>query len=291
MARRNNKAYGTCRLTGKAGKYVKSHLIPEALTRLSDTGEPYVEARIGRGKIRRFTSWYDSALVTRDGEDILARIDSCAIEELRRQRLVWSSWGSVDRLQSDDLVVEGDQPTFRVVRFTQPRVIQLFFMSLLWRAAATTRSEFDLVTLAAEDLEDLMRRVVHENVGSPEDYPVHLFQIFTRGPSHNRTPLLERRRFEPMEGVLDDPLEMPYVRFFLDGLVAHVYLARRVPLTAAFLSTCVGFSEATVVFAHEYERSRTAANIREMVVTVERALRNPPSPMRPVALAIRRTRR
>lgn len=288
MTRRVSNNYGMCRLTGTAGRFVKSHLMPQALTKLSETGEPYVEAGIGREKIRRFTSWYDNALVTRAGEDILERIDSLGIGELRRHRLVWSSWGPTDRLQSDDLFVEGNQPTLRIIRFAHPQVIQLFFMSLLWRAAATTRPEFDLVSLPPDELEDLRHRVAHERVGSPEDYPIHLFQLVTRGPAHNRTPLLESRRFEAMDGMIDKALEIPYVRFFLDGLVAHIYLTKQAPLSAAFLSTCVGLGESTVVFAHEYNVSRTARDIKEMVVAVERAHRHPPTTMRPVALALRR---
>lgn len=158
-----------CRLTGTPGTYVDSHIIPRALTRLSSEGEKWIEAGIGLGMKRRPDSWYDSNLVTRAGEDILSDIDSKAIDELRRHRLVWSGWGLDDRLRNDELISAAGHASHRLIRLARPDVLRVFFLSLLWRAAASTRPEFSDVVVSASDLEDLRVRVLTQDPGRPED--------------------------------------------------------------------------------------------------------------------------
>lgn len=134
---------GVCKLTGTVDQFVDSHIIPAALTRLGRAGEKRLEAGIGLGKKRRANSYYDGALVTRQGGDILARIDSAAIEELRGHHLVWSGWGPVMRLRADDVVSNNEGPSHRLIPFEHPTALQLFFLSLLRRAAASSRPEFN----------------------------------------------------------------------------------------------------------------------------------------------------
>src|SRR5262245_1716421 len=91
VKRKNSK--GVCKLTQETGRFVDAHLIPRALTKLSSQGHPYMQMGVGVKPVRRWSSWYDSELVTQAGEKILADLDSWAISELRRQMLVWSGWG------------------------------------------------------------------------------------------------------------------------------------------------------------------------------------------------------
>jgi hypothetical protein len=276
---------GICKLTGTSGPYVASHIIPLALTRLSRTGEKRVEAGIGLGVKRRSNSWYDDALVTKSGEDILAKIDSSGIEELRLHRLVWSGWGPDRRLPSDDIVTQDGRSAFRVIPVARPKVLQIFFLSLLWRAAATARPEFKDISLPESALEDLRNRVRSEDPGRPEDYPIQLFQIITRGVQHNRTPLLERKHTYEIDG--SGGPEISYVRFYFDGLVAHVHLALGRTLRAEYLNTCLGFKEKAIVFVHEFESSRTSVDIRKMVTAVQREQMTIQTPLNPVAAGIR----
>jgi hypothetical protein len=286
----NKKRYsGVCKLTGERGPYVKAHIVPQALTRLSTTGEKYVETELGLRTIRRPTSWYDDALVTQAGEDVLADIDSKGVEELRRLRLVWSGWGAdQEQLSAEDGVIyDGERATFRLVRFPQPEMLRLFFISLVWRAAASSRPELRLVNLAPDDEEDLRLRVLAQNPGRPEDYPIHLFQIVTRGVAHNRTPILERTPV-PIPTV-DNPqgVQTWHVRVYLDGMVAWIYLARGVAIALDVLNTCLGFAEETPVMAHEFERSRTWENFEEVTHFAMWAAMQPNVPQTPVAAAIR----
>lgn len=79
-------------------------------------------------------------------------------------------------------------------------MLRVFFLSLLWRSAVSTRPEFADIVISESDLEDLRVRVLTQDPGRPEDYPVQLFQLTTRGWAHNRTPLLERKRLPNVDG-------------------------------------------------------------------------------------------
>src|SRR5260370_16132745 len=79
-----------CKLTGDKGKFVDSHLIPQAFTR-PPAGEGFISGGEGSRPKRNWSSWYDQKLVTERGEQLLANYDDWAIKELRRLELVcWS---------------------------------------------------------------------------------------------------------------------------------------------------------------------------------------------------------
>jgi hypothetical protein len=127
-------------------------------------------------------------------------------------------------------------------------------------------AEFAEVRLSLDDLEDLRLRVLNMDPGKPEDYPIQLFQLISRGPRHNRTPLQERKPLYEDDG--SEGAEISYVRFYFDGLVSHVHLARGREISELYKSHCMGFTEDSPVFCHEYLDSRTNENIREMATTV-----------------------
>lgn len=278
---------GTCKLTGVHGRFVKSHLIPLALTRLSRTGEKYIETGIGLGIKSRANSWYDDLLVTREGEDILAAIDARGIEELRRHKLVWSGWDADENIASL-FVSSGQEARTREVAFAQTDYLQLFFISLLWRAAASTREEFADIKLSTTTLEDLRVRVIDQAPGAFDDYPVQLFQATTLGVEHNRAPRLETKRM-PLAAGTGWGSNVDYVRFYFEGLTAHVHIPQGTSMEPEYLQTCLGLglSDSTIVFGHTFEESRAWANFKEMVATVTREEKSPPSPYSSIARAVR----
>jgi hypothetical protein len=262
----NKQSQDLCALTKKSGKFVKSHIIPVALTRLSKTGEKYVETGIGHDFKRRPTSWYDNALVTRDGEDILADIDTRAIEILRMNKLIWSSWGTETRLESDDIVLRDSGAKHRLLAFDQPGAIQIFYLSLLWRAAASNRPELSDTSVDPAILEDIRARVVARDPGDFSDYPIQIFQISTLGTPHNRTPLRESKEIPDSTSLPKETID--YLRIYFDGLIAHVHLRNGHSLSEIYLNSCLQEAGQTLVFLHTFEESRALANIKEMQATV-----------------------
>lgn len=278
------KHSGICKLTLSFGPFVDSHIIPLALTRLSRTGEKYVEAGIGLGLKRRSNSWYDRTLVTRQGEDILADIDSQAIKELRAHRLVWSGWQAEQHLQSDDIHYIDGTPIYRLIKFEQSEVLRIFFLSLLWRAAASTRPEFEAIILQDSALEDLRNRILNQEAGSAKDFPIQLFQIISRGVEHNRVPLLERKPVIDINGSTYE--DVTYVRFYFDGLVAHIHIPNGQKFCPHYLMTFLGCQDDSIVFIHEYDDSRASANIKEMASVVRQEQISPNFPLNATTLAI-----
>src|ERR1043166_6998501 len=158
--------HGICKLTGDEGKLVKSHLLPKAVTRPDIRGEPFIEhGQHGRPPARRWDSWRDKHLVTRKGEDILASLDDWAIKELRKHKLIWSGWGPIASLGQlhTDLGHEGWG--IRSVEISDPKRLRLFYLSLLWRAAATSRWEFSEVEIPKTDLDRLKQILINADPG------------------------------------------------------------------------------------------------------------------------------
>lgn len=182
---------GICKLTGREGRFVKSHLISEALTETYWRGQPLTQMGQHGRPIKRWTSWYDPALVTAHGEAILTRYDTWAIEFFRQQKMIWSSWGDMEELDTKDHIWSACSTRgLRQIQNVDSKMLRLFFLSLLWRAAATSLFKFEAVDLPAIDIEHLRTMLVDETDTPQEFYPISLVQLSTRNMPHNMAPLV-----------------------------------------------------------------------------------------------------
>lgn len=220
--------HSLCKLTHREGRFVDSHIIPEALTRTSIKRNPLFQYRAGTPgarPVRRWTSWYDQTLVTEDGEAILSELDGWAISELRRHRLVWSGWGNESSVAGHHTLVSGGPIGVRHVQGIEPTKLRLFCLSLLWRAAATTLEEFSEVVLAQEELERLRLMIVNGDAAPLSFYPCQLTQLSTKGVIHNHAPLREMKYAPDLEGdAWRLSIELPTFWFYFDGLIAHMHI-------------------------------------------------------------------
>ena len=248
---------GLCKLTGERGEFVKSHLIPEALTRPVERSVPLSQIEHGKHPVRRWSSWYDTNLVTQAGKAILSSLDNWAIATLRKHKLVWSGWGPVQMLPGINNLA-GIYPMtppnsgwgYRVVKGIDPRLLRLFFLSLLWRAAATDRGEFSQVVMPPCDLEKLRLMLINGDSDPASFYPIELAQFSTVG-------VLPISMVKTVERG-GEKTEIPFFRFYFDGLMAHVH--RRTSdngLTSWFGSSIVGMGDdlavATVLFNTSFQ--------------------------------------
>ncbi|GGC66044.1 hypothetical protein [Undibacterium terreum] len=260
---------GMCKLTKKYGHFARSHIIPRSLTRLTKTGERMVEVGIDKGIKKRYDSWFDTSLVTQEGEKILEEIDTPAIEILRRHKMLWSSWNGATKLASDDLIGKAEDINLRTVIFENSKILQLFFLSLVWRAAASTRPEMHEVNLTEEILEDIRLRILNKDIGNSHDYPIHLHQITTIGVKHNRTPLLETVNILLENGKEGDE-QVDRVRLYFDGLVAHVHIAKNTPLNDSYVKISLGngLNDSSIIIGRPFSDSRANENIKTVARTV-----------------------
>lgn len=265
LKKRSARAVGTCKLTGKDGPFVNAHLIPKAVTKPAEPGRSFIQGSPTVRPERRHSSWYDNRLVTRYGEDILRDYDTWAIRELRRHRLIWSSWGSMQRLGELHTEIPGTPWGFREIYGIDPGRFRLFFLSLLWRAAASERWEFAEVSLPPNDLERLRYLLVERDPGPLDFYPASLTQLSTRGPEHNQTPFVQTKLVPAYEGMPER--HIPMVRFYFDGLAAHVHLhASDEGETAALSHTVVGAGPRLSIGTVPYETSFQRENLDRLIV-------------------------
>ena len=262
-------AVGRCKLTGEIGQLVKSHVLPKALTKPLASGAPFAQAGRDYPPIKRWDSWYDSSIVTRSGEDILEGYDTWAIEELRKRKLVWSSWDGADQLEVSDFecIPDSDHWGFRTITDLDGGRLRLFFLSLLWRAAVSEMQEFKEVTLRASELRRLRRMLLDGDPTPLHRFPLSLTQISTRGPVHNLTPLAQRR---PKNPLAPNGAAIPIFRFYFDGLIAHFHRESSPDEVSQLSGMLLGCDEKLMVSTVTYEGSWQRENFDELVREAEK---------------------
>lgn len=253
---------GICKLTLKKGRFVDSHILPRALTMLSSTGEKAVQAKIGAKTVQRFQGWYDNTLAIHEGEKILSEIDNKAIKILRHHKLVWSGWPTVaDKLPCDpsQITRADDKMALRIIPNVNFEPLKVFFLSILWRAAASSREDMSDVCLDDDNLEKLRLATLNQDALSKYEFPVRLHQIETRGVPHNRTPFLETCEYN---------MGFPYLireyttcRIYMDGLIAHVALDADKNYVDSSGDLIVGSNIQQLVMLNKFEFSRAKENL------------------------------
>lgn len=267
-----------CKLTGQPGKFVDSHIIPAALTRPSTKGSAWMQYGIGQMPVRRWSSWYDGRLVTEEGERYLSDLDSWAIENLRKNLLVWSGWGSRSSLGEHCFQI-GEGIGARQVVGIDPRMLRLFFLSLLWRAAATELEEFSEVSLSDEALGQLREAII---TGTPPPlcfYPCQLTQISTRGAVHNHTPIRDLKILPTDGALVPSRIPIPTFRFYFDGLIAHMHVSLPRGFGPPKLGNLlVGAGDTLVLSTVTFETSFQAENMDEAIRSYEHLSAPTPNP-------------
>lgn len=246
---------GLCRLTGLEGQFVRSHILPEALTRHDTKGEAIYQIGGTRRPSRRRTSWYDPNLVVLTGERILTEYDTWGIRRLRAHGLVWGGWqGSTLAEQVAEIGADGFG--IRLIPDDDWLRLRLFFLSLLWRAAASDMPEFSEIELSEYELERLRRMVLDRDPSPLDFYPIALTQLSTRGPSHNITPLAQ----EMLVPIGYDIIAAPIFRFYLQGLIIHFHRPSDRPSPYA-TGLGVGTDDRLLVMARPYNGSWQEENL------------------------------
>lgn len=244
---------------------MKCHILPEALTRPERVGANLVQYGQGRRPIKRWTSWYDRQLVIGEGEAVLARHDNWAIKALHNHKMVWSSWGSAQYLEAADFKSFGSTSWgVRSITDCDTRKLRLFFLSILWRAAATGLGEFAEIQMPADELERLRVMVLSGNPEPLSFYPVSLTQLSTRGIVHNLAALAQTKEIPSPDG--QDTV--PIFRVYIDGLIAHFQRPGKLDAIVAELGPLMVGNEqritfSTVTFENSFELENLLWNVIE----------------------------
>jgi hypothetical protein len=257
---------GICKLTGLSGHFVRCHLIPKSLTRLPTHGRHRIEAGLKRRPFGRYDGWFDEELVVTKGERILEVLDDWAVKTLRANKLIWSGWKTGERQLQTELTPA--DTSFRAVTGIDGSRLRMFFLSLLWRAAATNREEFSEIVLGSDDLEVLRKSICEGTLPPPKFFPNTLIQFLSRGDPHNQTPIKRTMLPHPATGLKQEPTDV--LRFYFDGLIAYFYIPGTNTPTASQLGPiAVGNGEDLLVTTVPFETSWHWSNLRQMVLETE----------------------
>lgn len=260
------KSHGYCKLTHRTGRFVDSHIIPESLTRPTIKSNPLFQYGSGIRPLRRWSSWYEPRLVTDEGERYLSDLDNWAVLELRKHRLVWSGWGDELTLDGHHTKIHDGIIGVRRVDGIDPIKLRLFFLSLLWRAAATQLKEFLDVVLPLDDVEKLRLMILNNDTEPLSFYSCQLTQLSTKGITHNHAPLRDTKYLPDLERSGNESIELQTFRFYFDGLIAHMHVGLPLSYNIKQLGNLiVGAENSLVLSTVTFEGSLQNINMRAIM--------------------------
>ncbi len=256
---------GVCKLTLEKGKFIRSHLIPQALTKPEVTGG--IMKQIGEGsrpKKATSSSWYDYELVIRKGEDVLTEYDTSAINILRDHQLIWSSWKE-SFISDTRFHIIDENYGVRELSGLNWKSLRLFGLSLLWRACNSSQAGFCDIKIPKGDLEKIRILLINRDCGAIHFYPIKFCQLATKGKIHNQTPFV--RKFElPKRCEVTKSRYLNIVRFYFDGLIMHIHLSKTLKQIKGFDQQILGFnSNRLIIPTVSYEVSFQRENMESIV--------------------------
>jgi hypothetical protein len=258
-----------CRLTHTEGTFVRSHLLPRALTSIGKGSEKATEHEIGAGRPkRRPPGWYDSSLVNATGERFLEKYDDAGIRELRRCGLVWSS-ASHSQIAPEHVEDESGLG-MAFVDCNKPKRLRMFFLSLLWRAAATSIPEFRHFEISTEEIERLRVLLINDDPGEPEEFQTILVCLVGDRFPHNHTPIRDK--------YLVADIEHTCSRIYFDGLI--VRMANRFeskPFMSAPDNFFAGFQKRIGIITMDGPKSRQIRDVMDITIDSGVLFRNSPN--------------
>jgi hypothetical protein len=213
---------------------------------------------------KRRTSWYDVSIVCKEGEQILSEIDDLGIKLLRKEKLVWSGFGPLRRIEPDIFIDNAGEALrdygLRKVSLENVVALRKFFLSLLWRASVSNLPEMRDVKLEKVD-EDALTSYLRGDTDLPLSfYPCWLTQHHEVGFIHNQTPTKGEKTFPGRDG--SNPYTVLIYRFYFDGLVAHFHHSHPDdPYKFAKNSLTVGAQSELYVACVPWKRSRQLENL------------------------------
>ena len=198
-----------CKLTGKSGPGVKAHIVPEAFYLIKADQAPLrlLTNTPGRFPKRSPVGAYDETMVTSDGEAVFGPWDNYAAD------LLLNHFADAEPLTHSDSRVVG----YRFASYDY-RKLKLFFLSVLWRAGASSHEFFRRVDLGAH-FDVLKSHILAADPGTPDDYAVVL-AVFDDDPEWAKImdPFPERYGENRIR----------FYRLYVGNFIAYVKVDKRV---------------------------------------------------------------
>lgn len=158
-------------------------------------------------------------------------------------------------MATHDYIVQPDEESglgVRMIESIDANKLRLFFLSLLWRALSTKIKEFAHLENIGVDLRELGGFLIRKESGPANYHPISLTQMDSRGFTHNHTPTIQEVEFSFDGG----NRKLLYYRFYMQGIVAHIYPKGCDDLFLTAPVTFIGGAEKLWVFTRRFEKSK-----------------------------------
>jgi hypothetical protein len=253
-------------LTGIKGPMVKSHIIPRFLADKA-LGQAH---RIQFGDDARpqllFNSWADNAIVVAQGEKRLADIDTAAAKIFRILGLSWRHFPLTDDAERAGIGAFESELVTIPITAEDAAALRLFFLSVLWRCAVSSRVEFAEIFLGEAATEKLRKIVLGIEQPSDSDFPSVLVLLTSQGEPQVHSPLAQTI---DMKALGFDLPNVPIFRFFFDGLIVH--MGRQLDdknLLDAWGPRVVGTQPKLILIGRPYDGSSQEVNLNHLKRTL-----------------------
>lgn len=201
---------GECRLHLRQANLVNAHVIPRAFFPIPIQEDGQGLTLVGYDHVHQRRSpigWYDQELVCESGEKQFQRWDDYAIKFLRRspKRIEWVR-------DADGLIAKNDGIKLGyLVNDVNYALLKLFFLSLLWRASASNRFEFQCVKLGALE-ENLRKMILSEDPGIADQFGVLIWRYAEQC----------RKSKIIWHPCTDEICGIPYINFYFGGYIFQI---------------------------------------------------------------------
>jgi hypothetical protein len=205
---------------------------------------------------KRMNGWYDSRLVTRNGEDILADLDNYAINSFRKKGLLFSE------RRDNGATIEGFVPfpsealsgVFEIDGVDSYR-LKLFGISLLWRAAETHLPEFSHIKLGITEREEIKAILLGRYMPKHFEYTVVIGAFDNSYDWTDRNP--DNIRL----------LGTKFVRWCTNGVIIYVALRRRMWNSQNLGRLSAGYEPSKIIgVVHKYHDSHQSRQSEQLFV-------------------------
>tara|TARA_R110000744_G_scaffold232264_2_gene350315 strand:- start:192 stop:959 length:768 start_codon:yes stop_codon:yes gene_type:complete len=166
---------------------------------------------------RNLNGWYDTSIVTRRGEDYLADLDEYAVKLFRKKGMFFSKRRD-DGAKFDgffELPISGSGIVGHfAINDVDAMKIKLFGLSLLWRASATSRPEFEHIKLAQADEKSIGRFITGDATPRHWEYPIIVSAFDNSYDRTDLTPSVVRM------------FHTKFIRWCIDGVILYTCTRR-----------------------------------------------------------------
>jgi hypothetical protein len=213
-----------------------------------------------------FNSWADNTIVVAKGEERLANIDTSAAKIFRSLGISWRYFPlTADAKRTQVGAFESELITIPVA-VEDTTALRLFFLSVLWRCAVSSRVEFAEISLDEVAKEKLRRIILGIEQPSDSDFPSVLVLLTSKGEPQIHTPLVQTI---DMNALGFDLPNVPIFRFFFDGLI--VRMGRQLNdkgLLDAWEPRVVGTKSELMLIGRPYDGSSQEVNLNRLKRTL-----------------------